>query len=521
MSQSTSDKQPPNNNNNNNNNNNEQTNNNKRKQQQNPMNIKTEKPKKTNEELRAEKAERRRVQEEQRLAKGQRPQGGGNNNNNNSITTNNNNTTSSSSINNSSNKSTNNNNTITTTNQPSILRKQPLPPATVSQNPNRVSKIVSRTESQKKVQLFSHLRQVEREGSLTKNVCFMSHSRGDATGIHPSVITLGVRYSEGVIRGADARALGMLQAFTHVVRDFSPPLNESFSRSLTKRLSAQFDFLTSCRPHSITMGNAFVHLKQVVSKIAVDSNEEDARKLVLNTIDDFIKTSIVAAADEVAVAGVKHISDGDVILTYARSSVVEKTFFLAHSMRKNFTVIVIDSRPTLEGLELFKRLSRAGIKCQFGALAALSYILQGVDVTKVFLGAGALLSNGAVLARAGTAMVATMAHTRRRPVLVFAESYKFSERVHLDSVVFNELGDPEDLLLRSDSTNSELTPMVESKDPLVDWRDQVHLTLLNLTYDVTQSEYVDMIVTELGNLPPSSVPVIIRERKEGGGDGRV
>jgi translation initiation factor eIF-2B subunit delta len=303
----------------------------------------------------------------------------------------------------------------------------------------------------------------------------------------------------------------MLQAFTHVVRDFSPPPNESYSRSLTKRLSAQFDFLTSCRPHSITMGNAFVHLKQAVSRIAVESSEEDARRSVLGTIDDFIKTSIVAAADEVAVAGVKHISDGDVILTYARSSVVEKTFYLAHAMKKDFTVIVIDSRPTLEGLELFKRLSRAGIKCQFGALAALSYILQGVDVTKVFLGAGALLSNGAVLARAGTAMVATMAHARRRPVLVFSESYKFSERVHLDSVVFNELGDPEDLLL-PDSHDGE----VESKDPLVDWRDVPRLTLLNLTYDVTQSEYVDMVVTELGNLPPSSVPVIIRERKEGG-----
>jgi len=131
------------------------------------------------------------------------------------------------------------------------------------------------------------------------------------------------------------------------------------------------------------------------------------------------------------------------------------------------------------------------------------------EVNKVFLGAGALLSNGAVLARAGTAMVAMMARAQRKSVLVFAESYKFSERVHLDSVVFNELGDPEELIL-PDSQDGEIA----SKDPLCDWRDVPSLKLLNLSYDVTHSEFVDMIVTELGNLPPSSVPVILRERRD-------
>ena len=41
------------------------------------------------------------------------------------------------------------------------------------------------------------------------------------------------------------------------------------------------------------------------------------------------------------------------------------------------------------------------------------------------------------------------------------------------------------------------------------------LRLLNLAYDVTPAEYVTMIVTEVGMLPPTSVPVVLREyRKE-------
>ena len=41
------------------------------------------------------------------------------------------------------------------------------------------------------------------------------------------------------------------------------------------------------------------------------------------------------------------------------------------------------------------------------------------------------------------------------------------------------------------------------------------MRLLNLVYDVTPPEYVTMIVTEVGLLPPTSVPVVLREyRKE-------
>ena len=368
----------------------------------------------------------------------------------------------------------------------------------------RPNKVVSRTEAQKKVPLFLHLKQHEREVSLTHKVGF---SEADAKKVHPSIVSLGLRYAEGVIRGADARCVAMLQAFSDVVRDFNTPQGDSFSRALTKHLSPLFDFLTICRTHALTMGNAFVHLKHAISKVPIEMNDDDAKKYILNVIDEFIRTNVVLAGEEIANSGKELIAEGDVILTFARSSVVEKVLLRAHEAGKSFEVVVVGARPHKEGLELLKRLTDAKIRCRYGQLSSVSYMLQ--EVNKVFLGAGALLSNGAVLARAGTAMVAMMARTQRKPVLVFAESYKFSERVHLDSVVFNELGDPEELIL-GDSQDGEIA----SKDPLCDWRDVPSLKLLNLSYDVTHSEFVDVIVTELGNLPPSSVPVILRERRD-------
>jgi translation initiation factor eIF-2B subunit delta len=40
------------------------------------------------------------------------------------------------------------------------------------------------------------------------------------------------------------------------------------------------------------------------------------------------------------------------------------------------------------------------------------------------------------------------------------------------------------------------------------------LALLNLKYDALPAEYVAAIVTEHGIIPPTSVPVIIREHQQ-------
>jgi translation initiation factor eIF-2B subunit delta len=53
---------------------------------------------------------------------------------------------------------------------------------------------------------------------------------------------------------------------------------------------------------------------------------------------------------------------------------------------------------------------------------------------------------GVVMSRVGTAMVAMMAHSMGAPVIVCCETYKFSDRVQLDSFVNNELGDPDELI---------------------------------------------------------------------------
>lgn len=46
-----------------------------------------------------------------------------------------------------------------------------------------------------------------------------------------------------------------------------------------------------------------------------------------------------------------------------------------------------------------------------------------------------------------------------------------------------------------------------------------NMKLLNLVFDLTPVELVTMVITEVGMIPPTSVPVILREYSGGAGEG--
>ncbi|KAF5289360.1 hypothetical protein FQR65_LT11871 [Abscondita terminalis] len=90
-----------------------------------------------------------------------------------------------------------------------------------------------------------------------------------------------------------------------------------------------------------------------------------------------------------------------------------------------------------------------------------------------------------------------------KPVLVCCENYKFSERAQTDSFVCNEIGDPEALVNINTS---------ERSSKLANWSANKKLIPLNILYDVTPSDLVTAVVTEIAVLPCTSVPVILRIR---------
>ena len=87
---------------------------------------------------------------------------------------------------------------------------------------------------------------------------------------------------------------------------------------------------------------------------------------------------------------------------------------------------------------MLEELVQLGVKCMCVLINAVAYVMP--EVTKVLLGAHALLANGSVMSRVGTAQIALVAKSYNVPVLVCCETHKFTERVQTDAFVYNEIG---------------------------------------------------------------------------------
>ncbi|XP_064411584.1 translation initiation factor eIF-2B subunit delta [Latimeria chalumnae] len=353
-----------------------------------------------------------------------------------------------------------------------------------------------RTDYGAKVSLFSHLHQYSRNIPLTQQMSIPS------TAIHPSIVRLGLQYSQGIIAGSNSRCIALLHAFKQVIRDYNTPPNEELPRDLVNKLKPYISFLNQCRPLSASMGNAIKSIKKEISSIPSNKKEDKAKHELQEWIDKYVQEKIHLAAQAISRSAYEKIIDGDVILVYGCSSLVNCILCDAHERGRKFRVVVVDSRPRLEGREALRRLVRKGIHCTYIMISAVSYILT--EVSKVFLGAHALLANGYVMSRVGTSQIALVAKAYNVPVLVCCETYKFCERVQTDSFVSNELDDPDDLIV----TRKGITQLAEWQTSSTGSNTFLHL--LNLVYDVTPPDFVDLVITELGMIPCSSVPVVLR-----------
>ena len=387
--------------------------------------------------------------------------------------------------------------------------------------------------------------------------------------IHPVISSLTFNLAIYKIVGSIPRCMAMLEAFQIVIRDYQTPKGTTLSRNLTNYLSHQIDLLKRARPLSVTMGNAIRWLKQEISLIDPSTPDHEAKKDLCEKIGLFAKEKIELADQLIIENASNQIEDGSTIVTYGSSKVL--TDLILHNtqvLHKKLEVVVVDSRPLFEGKKMATTLRENGVNVVYTLITSLDTVFNmGVDY--VFLGAHSILSNGFLYSRAGTAMIAMSAKRRNIPVLVCCESLKFSQRVQLDSVTYNELADPNDLvpidfespmerrsnkgiLLKqfvkerhetkvqlakenapkgnkqqqqqhknakdknaktADASSQADAQGDQASHVLDDWQKLASLNIVNILYDLTPPEYINKVITEFGALPPSSVPVILREYK--------
>ena len=167
---------------------------------------------------------------------------------------------------------------------------------------------------------------------------------------------------------------------------------------------------------------------------------------------------------DVAQLGGETIQDGMTILVYCYSKTVISALVYAKNEGKNFTVIVSETRPNCTGKMTAEDLKVADIPFEFYTdIAAFSH-LPRVDI--VLIGADIITNNGRVINKFGTSLLAKLAKINRVPVFCITKFAKFS-------------------------------PEMNESDFVIEYRDPTCPA-----YDLTQPEYIQAVISELGVLSP-------------------
>lgn len=144
------------------------------------------------------------------------------------------------------------------------------------------------------------------------------------------------------------------------------------------------------------------------------------RLAVVSLLQDEIRT-MRSNVERVAANAQPLVTNGAVLVTHSRSTTVLAALKLAKKEGKLFDVIVLESRPNLEGRTLARELAEDQIPVRIVVDALLATAVEGAD--RVLVGADALTSDG-IVNKAGTHVVALAAKAAGVPLTVLAESNK-------------------------------------------------------------------------------------------------
>ncbi len=285
------------------------------------------------------------------------------------------------------------------------------------------------------------------------------------------------------IRGAGRIARAAVKALA----DFARNLDVSDLEILRREMQGAAATLTSTRPTAVSLPNA---VRYVMRALDSPGSVEEARAAILARAAEFVDHS-EHALGWIAEIGARHISDGDILLTHCNSEAALGCILEAHRQGKEIEVYATEVRPRGQGLITIRTLNDAGIRTNYIIDSAVRYFINDIDL--VIVGADAIAVNGAVVNKIGTAQIAHAADEARKNVIVAAETYKFAPRTILGEKIEIEERDPAEVLPHGEAAR---LPFVRVRNP---------------AFDVTPAEYIDLIITERGAIPPGLAYTVIKD----------
>lgn len=233
--------------------------------------------------------------------------------------------------------------------------------------------------------------------------------------------------------------------------------------------------------------NTLNYINRVFSELfdyTKQMNLNEIKDNLIGKLEEYANIRLIKAKDLIVNFGIGLIKPGDKILIYGLNSYFKRMFFLAAEKKIPFSVVYIAIGNNTDSQKDIEFLSEIKVPVTFTYIVSISCIIN--EVTKVFLRAKSMLSNGSFISDVGNSLIANLSYNFKKPVIVFSETFKFWDKIQLDSLTSSNL------TITKEETNKSISK-------------------LNIMYDVTSAKVLNMVVCEIGYIPPSSVKVVIRE----------
>jgi len=284
------------------------------------------------------------------------------------------------------------------------------------------------------------------------------------------------------VQGARSVAIAAIRGVQTLAEQTEAPSKKDFLRELTKAKETLF----ASRATEPLMRNA---LRMIINKVE-KSEERNVKRLaetVTLTSEQFLK-DLEESNRKIAEIGARRIKNHSTILTHCHSSTVTNLLKRAKHDGKTFEVICTESRPAFQGQVTAKELLELGIKTTFIIDSATRFFMNEVDL--VVVGADAITSEGNVINKIGTSIVALAAHEARTPFYVVSELLKFDPATMY--------GDYE---------------KIEERSPSEIWKDAPKdLEVRNPAFDVTRRDFIHGIICEEGMISPHSITEVMHRK---------
>lgn len=235
-------------------------------------------------------------------------------------------------------------------------------------------------------------------------------------------------------------------------------------------------------------------LKYIINKLDEEmrtKRNKQLNKLVSQFADEYLEL-LAIAKQKITQIGANRIPMKEEkinIMTHCHSSLTTGILIEAKRLGKNFRVFCTETRPRFQGYITAKELINAGIETTLIVDSAMRWALRNYEISFILIGADAITSEGTILNKIGSRLLALAASEMHIPYYVATTLLKF---------------DPD--------TKFGNLEKIDMRGYQEVWEDKPkELRILNPAFETISSRLIAGLITEAGIIPATNASIVFSQ----------